>query len=63
MQFNKYIIESHWGKIGKRTKIFGFSTGKHSLVKNFYLWLYDNNYCMERKKNKINEFLQKKGLI
>jgi hypothetical protein len=62
-QFSKYLNEDRLGKIGKRTSIYGFSWGRQALILKFYAWIYDGNYYMERKYNKISLFLHKKDLI
>lgn len=62
-KFSKYLNESKLGKIGKRTSIYGFFWGRQELILKFYKWIYDDNYYMKRKHDKIMLFLIKKDLI
>lgn len=62
-KLKQYLQEDNLGKIGNRKSTFGFSIARHNLIKKFYFWLYTDNYFMKRKKDKIYNFLLKKGLI
>lgn len=63
-QMKSYLDVEHIGKIGKRTNTYGFTWGKKELTLKFYNWIYDENeFCMDRKKEKIKYFIENKTII